>query len=116
MTEIKWQEPPPVQRTLARGKGSKWRDFADALRARPGQWALMSDDMAVSVVTNTVKKGGSPAFRPPGSFEATSRRRADHSYGRGSIWVRYVGTEATRFASEVGQVVDYDDAHCVVTK
>ena len=93
MTEIKWQEPPPKQRT--RKGSSKWRDFADALRARPGQWALMSDDMAVSVIT-TVNRGGSPAFRPSGSFEATSRRRADHGHGRGSVWVRYVGSEATR--------------------
>jgi len=93
MSEINWQEPPAGRRTKARA--GKWQQFADALRARPGHWALMSEDIAVSVATQ-INKGTSAAFRPAGAFEATTRTADDSRRGRGAIWVRYVGSEATR--------------------
>ena len=42
MSEIKWQEPPPDRRTNRKRPG-KWQQFADALRARPGQLAVAAE-------------------------------------------------------------------------
>ena len=93
MNEITWQDPPPSGRTGKRRGCSS--DFADALRAQPGKWALYNDDVAQSLAA-AIKSGKMGSFAPAGAFEAVTRRRDEHRRGRGSIWVRYVGTETPR--------------------
>lgn len=86
MSEIQWEQPPPENR--GRRAGSKWDDFAAALRSRPGEWALMTDSGDNSMV-NRVKKGAPSAFQPEGSFEATGRKQPGTS--RYKVWARYIG-------------------------
>lgn len=82
MTDIKWENPP----TSRVGKG-KHNDFAAALRARPGEWALLSDDTASQTVT-AVNTGRTTSFAPRGSFEAQGQSVGPN---RSRVWVRYVG-------------------------
>lgn len=82
MTEIKWEAPPQSQR----GKGA-YNDFAKALRDRPGDWALLSEDTASATVTG-VNRGTLSAFRPAGAFEARGSSVGRH---RSKVWVRFVG-------------------------
>lgn len=84
--EIKFQDPPPT--FAGRNAASQHFEFAEALRANPGRWAVLADDASASVVTS-VKAGRYAAFRPAGSFEATSRGIGKAN--RAKVYVRYVG-------------------------
>ncbi|HET6916873.1 MAG TPA: hypothetical protein VFH56_12355 [Acidimicrobiales bacterium] len=92
MTEqIKWAEPPSDGRAR-RSDQTDWSAIADALRARPGEWALIQQDVSTSVASQ-VRRGYYKGFTP-GEFEAVSRSRAEYSKWRGDIYARYIGTEA----------------------
>jgi len=85
---IEWAEPPPA--AIGRSGGPlKFADFADALRANPGRWAVLSRGIKSSGLAGSVAHANLAAFRPKGSFEGVSRKAAD---GKGfDIYVRYVG-------------------------
>jgi len=87
--EINWQSPPESKGNKARGV-SRIR-FTNALRERPGEWAVLTEDGSLSMVT-IVKTGASPAYAPAGAFEATSRSSGDSR--RGTIYIRFVGEPA----------------------
>lgn len=84
---IEWVDPVP-------GKGRKPDRFkytaeADAARANPGRWLLMP---AGSLVPTTyIEAGNLGAFRPAGSFHATTRM-VD---GVRRTFVRYIGPTET---------------------
>ena len=80
---MKWEDPSVTPR---RYNSSKWRDEARILRANPGRWALLAEypDTTSSARTLAwqIKSGRLAAFRPGGSFEATSRQ--------GSVYARFL--------------------------
>jgi hypothetical protein len=82
---VKWQTPPESKTS---GRPSKNQHVAEALRARPGQWALIHEAAASRSFTTIIMKGRVTAFEPAGEFEAVSRRRQD---GRFDIYARFVG-------------------------
>ncbi len=43
MSGIEWAEPPPPRRGR-HSSSDRWRDVADALRQRPGEWARVKQD------------------------------------------------------------------------
>lgn len=67
---IVWvSQPPPRSRRTLHVKHS---EFAAALRDRPGQWALFGTFQSSGVAAQ-IRDGALAAFRPAGTFEATSR-------------------------------------------
>lgn len=78
---IVWQDPPPDGRTV-----TNWNAVAAALRARPGEWALVASGVSSSLATQ-IRSGRRVAFRPARSFDATSRKRPD---GKHDIYARAV--------------------------
>lgn len=81
MIDIKWEEPP------ANGGGrGRWTDLATALRARPGAWALIADDVPSSLVSST-NKGRISDFQPAGAFQARGQTIGKN---RSRVWARYV--------------------------
>lgn len=72
------------------------QEFADALRARPGEWALLgkfSTSGAMRQAAYEIRVTRDPKdqmFAPRGSFEADSRTVC----GEHRVYVRYVGGEA----------------------
>lgn len=86
MTKLKWEEPSPSRTT----NRSKWREIADQLRERPGEWALVAEGFKYSVYATYINKGRLAPFEPSGSFEGTSRKRED---GKFDIYARFVGDD-----------------------
>lgn len=81
MTEIEFGELPPKK------GGPRWYEIAEALRAKPGAWALVRSGIYPSA-PRSIKRGLLVAFRPAGSFDAVMRSVKD---GRGDLWARYIG-------------------------
>lgn len=78
---IEWAEPPPRRNSL-----DKYVALREALRARPGEWAVLKRDAAQSYSTQIIQR---PAWA---GFETTARTQEN---GRFTVYVRYVG-EVTR--------------------
>lgn len=90
---IRWEDPPAAK---GPGLGAAWGPVADALRARPGEWALIEEGAPATTTANHVSHGKIAAFRPPGSFEAVARSRGRDSIGQRQhdIYARFVGAES----------------------
>lgn len=79
---LRWIEgEPPSLDTGAVSKSMQHYLIADALRERPGVWAMLPD-LSVTHASD-IARGSLAAYRPGGSFEAVSRD--------GMVYARYVG-------------------------
>lgn len=86
MSEIKFGDLPPDGRS---SNITDWPQIVAALRARPGEWAMVGRRNGVYVTR--IKRGGM-GFLPVGAFEAAARNSAREGGSRYSdIWVRYIG-------------------------
>ena len=91
MDEIRWEEPP-----TARSKyypQGRYVAIAEALRKRPGKWAVVSADTQGNLA-GFINKGRVKGFAPAGSFEAVSRVNAgyaDRNSMRFTVYARFVG-------------------------
>lgn len=82
---LAWEEPPV-------NRSSTWLEEASQLRACPGQWAVICikpHSRAAVAMASHISNGNLAAFRPAGTFEATSRT-VD---GEARVYARYVGSE-----------------------
>lgn len=79
MSEIVWQAPPVLDRSQQRN--GRVKEFVDALKSRPGEWALYPDPVRGPSNVSVNRK------RFPGT-EWTSRRRPDRKY---DLYARWVG-------------------------
>ncbi len=87
---IRWENPPATtRRGVGRPRDHTWNQVAEQLRARPGQWAVVEDDMPANrtAIANHIRQGAILAFAPSGTYDATSRSKQ----GRVTIYARYVG-------------------------
>jgi len=85
---IRWEDPPD-------GAVYQWDEIADALRDRPGEWALIVEPASVSLTTTLayqIRNGYRPAFQPAGSFQAKAYVKS----GDLRVYARYVGRDDTR--------------------
>ena len=91
MVDIQFGELPPSKGHASPGK---YVPIADALRARPGEWALISSD-GWSSSAHYIQKGVLLGFQPRGAFQAVLRnRRIEDGQPRFDVWVRYVGDQS----------------------
>ena len=74
---VSWCEPPPKSRV---GSTGKWQRFAEELKARPGEWALVLEDVPTRYATT----GAYKSLRRVGC-EATTRT----ANGVSSVWARW---------------------------
>jgi hypothetical protein len=90
---IAWEEPP------ADGRGqheriAPWPEIADALKARPGEWARVTEGQKATTARTLayrINTGKFVSFRPAGAFEAVSRKQGDGTF----VYARYVGEDAS---------------------
>jgi hypothetical protein len=89
---IRWEEPPPEHGNKRPAKPSKYQPIADALRGRPGEWAVVVENKAPGSAGNLVWriKSGVGPFAPPRSFDAKCIGPAGGSSSK--VYARYVGT------------------------
>lgn len=90
MTTLVFHDAPPGPALRSgRRPDRKTVEFAEALRAMPGKWAVLSD---VNSGKAAIINNGLSAFGPAGAFQAVCR---DYSRpGRCDVWVRFVGQVA----------------------
>lgn len=79
MSEIVWAAPPDLIR--GRTFAGKTKRFVEALKERPGEWALYPTTVSSASTASNYKK------QHPGT-EWTSRTRPD---GRADLYARWVG-------------------------
>jgi hypothetical protein len=80
------KEVPP---NIARGRTaeSKYSDIADDLKADPGEWYRIGENLKTGTLATGINNGKLVAFRTDeGRFEARSRT----VNGSVSVWARYV--------------------------
>ena len=87
MDIVRW-ETPPVSKS-GRAKDGRYAYIADALRANPGEWAVVAEQVTPTLAYH-IKKGMVSGFAPAGSFEATSRRTSNKTK-RVTVYARFVG-------------------------
>lgn len=91
MTNIVFTDPPPAFR---RGSAHPWEEIAEALRARPNEWALVLRGIHSSY-SSQINHGKLSAFKPAGTFEARSVGTAakdENGKPTHDLYVRYIGT------------------------
>ncbi len=81
---VRWKNPPASRPSTL---GFDSHAIAAALRSCPGVWALVLERGNSSYVGQITKGRSGTAFRPAGTFEATSR----WDNGVCNIYARYVG-------------------------
>jgi hypothetical protein len=82
--EMKWEDPG-----LGKGNKRDWKGIAVSLRANPGEWAVIAEDINNSVGT-TLRTGKYKNFRPVGDWEFVTR--GTNANGRTEkLFGRYVG-------------------------
>lgn len=83
---LRWEEPPPKSREDG---GIRWAAIAEELRANPWCWAVVAVGTRAREISIAmeIKNGKLAAFRPAGSFDATTRS-ADNKV---TVYARYVG-------------------------
>lgn len=84
-SKIKFQDPPRSK--TGSDATARHEDIAAQLKDRPGEWALILENVSPSAAGN-IRRGMTRAYRPAGSFETAARKSAG---GKADIWARYVG-------------------------
>lgn len=87
---IRWEEPP-LKHGNARSRPSAHQPLVDALKARPGEWALIAEGKApgsAGSLAHRIKTGGGP-WGPARSFESRCVGPAGGTSSK--VYARYVG-------------------------
>lgn len=85
---LTWEEPPPARR---RSHQVNHAEIARKLKARPGQWAVVSaypNSRTSGATASAIRTGRVTAYLPVGEWEATSRTVGDEH----RVYVRYLGS------------------------
>ncbi len=88
---IRWEEPPKAHGNAKPKPPSKYQPVADALRARPGEWALIAEGKlpgTAGTLAGRVRAGVGP-WAPPRSFESKAVGPASGSSSK--VYARFVG-------------------------
>lgn len=95
MNDVSNEEIAPVQwvsdPTPSRGERTKrFRQLAEQLKERPGQWALAESGLnsyrtQAAVMATRINKGELTTFRPRGSWQAKT--------SKDELYIRYVGVD-----------------------
>lgn len=68
-----------------------WNVIAEALKERPGRWALIRTDVDDQNAWR-INKGRNAAFRRRGQYEAVIRNRGKYAHREhGDLYARYIG-------------------------
>jgi hypothetical protein len=94
-TDEGWGTPSdwsPNGSTGQRARGTAFVEEAALLRARPGQWRIvttypLAQRPTAYTIAMRVRQGLYPAFRPVGAWQCVARTENEEAL----IWVRFVG-------------------------
>lgn len=83
---LAWEDPPDITALQVA------RSLADELRARPGEWAVVSTHPTMGTAQSTssnIRSGRRAIYRPRFAFDATARE-VDGEY---RVYARYIGPQ-----------------------
>lgn len=83
--EVTFEEPPASKG--GRAESPRNREIAEALRKKPGSWALIAKGEKNDGLAVRIRSGKAKSFAE-GTWEATSRRNDDNTI---DIYARFVG-------------------------
>lgn len=89
MSVVRWEDPPP-HGNARRDRGG-WGIVAEALKARPGEWAVIGEGVkhgTAGALVTRITRGQRAWWSPAGAFEARGRAGTD---GLVTVYARYVG-------------------------
>lgn len=89
--QIVFTDPPARQPGVSQ---HPWKEIAEQLRARPGEWALCLKGVVVQA--HQINKGVNVSFRPKGAYRArTVQTGKKDEKGRTlvDLYIKYVGEE-----------------------
>jgi hypothetical protein len=91
MDVVRWEEPPKEHGNKRPAAPSRYQPIADALRSRPGEWAVVMDGKSPGSAGSfayRVRNGVGP-FAPAKHFDAKAIGPAGGSSS--TVYARYVG-------------------------
>src|SRR3546814_12304673 len=89
---MKWlDEMPGIEHSEGVGVHN-WKAVAEALKLRPGVWALVAEQVPRSNAT-AIRRGERVAFRPPEDWLVVTRNRNGH---RSALYMAFVGAPGAR--------------------
>jgi hypothetical protein len=97
---INWSTPTEEATRIGRRENE---EFADALRKRPGQFAILGEyrtPEATRNMGNRIQNGKLKAFKPAGAFEAWSEPKGT------TLWVAFTGGTEAAGGNGAGEVPD----------
>jgi hypothetical protein len=80
---LRWEDPPNIRR----GQNQDWSAIAEALKLRPGEWAVIAvkdNPSAATWLAANIRRGSYPAFGT--GFETVARK----VHGESRVYARYV--------------------------
>lgn len=91
MTIIRWEDPPAEHGNARPKPPSRFQPIVDALKDRPGQWAVVVENKTPGAAANLAwrMRSGLGPFAPKGAFEAKTIGPAGGTVSK--VYARYVG-------------------------
>lgn len=90
MSVIRWEEPPVEHGNTKPKKPLKHQPIADALKTKPGEWALVFQGLTSTCGSFAHRiRAGQPPFDPKGTFESRVSGAAGST--RAKLYARYIG-------------------------
>jgi hypothetical protein len=91
---VRWEAPPPrhplQERFRTRERIGPWQPVADALRRKPGEWAVVWEGTRQSragYLAWVIRKGALQGFEAAGDFDAVTAKLADDRWAVYARWV-----------------------------
>lgn len=93
--EIQWEAPPPAALERQGSSGGHYVEFADALRERPKEWALMPPPSQAGKTERTPSSANALAQNiRRGKVKGFNRGEFETVAHGGKVWVRFLGAKA----------------------
>lgn len=95
--DIHWEDPPDDALFKHENRGGKYIDYAIALRAKPGEWAVLPPEAAktrgsATGLAQSIRNGSTKGFKPKGAYDAFADiRKDDQDVETYKVYVRYLG-------------------------
>lgn len=95
MSVIRWEDPPE-HGNIKPKKPLKYQDVADALRANPNAWGVVTEGLSTGgagTLAHKIRIGQRP-WDGPGRFESRTVGPLGGKAGSAKVYARYVGEQS----------------------
>jgi hypothetical protein len=94
----RWVDEMPIQSRRSPNERYNWYEIADDLRADPGRWALVAENVPRSHASQ-IRAGQKKAFQPPEDWLVQTKGPRGT---RGDIYMAFIGAPGARLRATRG--------------